>query len=1140
MDLRELRVQQLPGVPGPLTVEGRPGLNLVLGPNGSGKTSLVRAALGLLWPDERNGGHLTALWHDGGTVWHASRAGGVRVDWQRDGQPHPEPPRLPPADQATGFRLGLLDLLKLAADPSDEGLAQAIRNQMAGGYDLAAMLARAKVTGREGVDKARALKERLAKVEERRALQAALHHDESQLAALEQQLRQAEEARGRAEALRLVATLIEKQRAAHQAAERLTAAYATAMDHLRDDDASRLATLREKQRALADDLAATRRDLDQAAADRDATGLPDGGPPSTTVDTASHHLAQARLLQTDLHHAEADLAAAIADEAAKRLGLEPWKAPDPGRVLTPEHLRTEARAVQAALEARAEHEALTRVLASPTLPPADLAGANPEALAAARRALAAWLAAGGERRVAWLPLAAGASLVILGGLTGSPVGWVGAGLGLVIALAACLPPLLARDGRRARADFDATSLAVPRAWNAASVRQRDAELASQEADLRFALARQRLRDDLAATQAAAAARAGEVDPVERLQVAEWLQRNAAYHEALAARTKLEARCEHLQGEVADRGRRASEALSPWLARAGDDLPSLEAAFQDLVRRRTAHEQASSSAEAARQRLGDLQRAAHEASAEVAALLGRLGLPDEPASDAQVAAYAARLADHRRDKEAAGKLAVEAKVAADAVDALDDPRRQLALEARAWPADRLATARQDAETMAAKLMATHEQITRIKTRRDAALHDRALDDALLAHDRAQTALAAVRDEVRQTALRRLLLERLQDQHRRRSEPPVLARARALLNRITAGRYDLLVADQDTESFRARDNTTGEGLGLSQLSDGTRAQLLLAARLAYIQQVERGVSVPLFLDESLTASDPARFGAVADAVLDLIEAEGRQVFYLTCDPADVHAWQQRLAARDLPAVAPIDLVALRNLAAAAAPERLRPPATAPIPRPRPGEDPADYAARLGGVPPLDAHAPPTQAHLLHLLRDDLPLLANLLERGVATSGQLEAMAPALQAGGVLTSAGHEAIAARARALAVFGEAWRVGRGRPVPAGALSERSGITSTKLGEVERLLASPEIGHDAARLVAALAGGAVQRLHQKVQDDIAAWLRDEGHLDERPALGANDVRAQVLNAAAGDLAAGHVALEVLDALVAAWWRAAGG
>jgi len=222
MELRELRLEQVPGLPAPLKLEGKPGLNLILGPNGSGKSTLTRSALGLLWPDESDRGHLSAVWRHGDATWHAARAGGQAVVWQREGQPHP-PPALPHPDQATSFRLGLLDLLKLEADPSDQGLARAIRNQMAGGFDLGALAPARTVTGAEGRNEARDLARAEEQVRTLRIRQRTLQEDEARLARLNDQLQAAQAAAARAEALSQAGLAAAAQASAQTAATELAA-----------------------------------------------------------------------------------------------------------------------------------------------------------------------------------------------------------------------------------------------------------------------------------------------------------------------------------------------------------------------------------------------------------------------------------------------------------------------------------------------------------------------------------------------------------------------------------------------------------------------------------------------------------------------------------------------------------------------------------------------------------------------------------------------------------------------------------------------------------------------------------------------------------------------------------------------------
>jgi len=71
--------------------------------------------------------------------------------------------------------------------------------------------------------------------------------------------------------------------------------------------------------------------------------------------------------------------------------------------------------------------------------------------------------------------------------------------------------------------------------------------------------------------------------------------------------------------------------------------------------------------------------------------------------------------------------------------------------------------------------------------------------------------------------------------RLSRPDVFERAREILTTITRGRYRLDFDEAEAE-FRVFDETK-EGLALDELSSGTRVQVLLAVRIAFVEQQEQ---------------------------------------------------------------------------------------------------------------------------------------------------------------------------------------------------------------------------------------------------------------------------------------------------------------
>jgi len=235
-----------------------------------------------------------------------------------------------------------------------------------------------------------------------------------------------------------------------------------------------------------------------------------------------------------------------------------------------------------------------------------------------------------------------------------------------------------------------------------------------------------------------------------------------------------------------------------------------------------------------------------------------------------------------------------------LEPLEAERRLVELDARAAGADALA-----------------ERIGAIEERARAAGESGELEERRACCERAREAMLERRREVALATAGDWLLDGVETEYEQASRPKVLERAAELFGAFTRGRFELISPGGGASGgLRARDTESAAERALHQLSDGTRTQLLLAARLAFADVEERGARPPLVLDEALSATDPERFDAVARAVLSMV-GQGRQVFYLTCNPADVTLFER--IARDAGAPAPrvIDLGRLRSGAVRRAP-------------------------------------------------------------------------------------------------------------------------------------------------------------------------------------------------------------------------------
>lgn len=1146
MDLRELRVERLPGLDQPFSVTAAPGLNLILGPNGSGKSSLCRAAMGLLWPGKHPGGLVSATWQEDSATWTAQRSGGDHVAWQRNGQDHPGP-QIPAISQVAAFHLGVLDLLKPTTGADDRALASAVRRQLAGGYDLTPE----EIPSRPGQRERKALEAATVEVDRCRADQAELARQEAGLDHLRARRTAAQQAHQQVRALKLASDLIQAREQGDSLRRQLEAGFPASMNRLHADDLAVLGALRARDLELQQEMAISGRQLSEARALQQAQGFDDGPPPAEVVARARQIHARAERLQQTRLDLRAELAGAEERMAVAARDLEPWGLPVVGEPLDAGALRAETAAAQNLLTHTARREGLEQLQDQVTLVPDTEHLPDPQAVDEARLAALDWLASAGERRWPWLATVAGCGLVAVGvlarpwlhDLPDTWVAWGALGLGAAVLAAVAMLGLARRRTRRALARHAATGLSAPAAWSESDVRRHLDWLSARRRELQDSDLRRQLTDELdrlahaaAADLDALAAELPTGDPVAGLDRAEQLHRAAAYHLAMHDRDELKGRLEQRLHDLDEALAEAADILAPWRRddpAAPADPEALGAALEDIAARAERHAEGGRRAETAARNLDDQGQRSDGERAAAAELLARHGLA--PDQDDAFRKLIERLPAYEKLASEAHQLDTTVQVKEEELAELPADLRTLADEALGRPAAEVTEQLSEAIDLASSLDELQAEIVRIESRLETASRRSDLNQALGREATARDELVEVRSRIREATLRHLLLEGLAEQHRRMAEPPVVARTRELLLGFTHGAYEFIMPEDDAQVFRARDTRTGQGLALSALSDGTRAQLLLAARLAHVGEAERGLVLPLFLDESLTASDPARFRAVATAVLELVAA-GRQVFYLTCDPADVIAWQDLLQANDRAEAPVIDLAAVRRLPAAAAPERLRPAAEVP-PAPRSDEPAADYAARIQ-VPALSVHRPASAAHVFHLLPDRLDLLHGLLYRGLTHVGQLASLGDLLVGDGWLDTDQLASLQARDRALALFMDGFGVGRGRPVPTGELEHRSGIKSNKLAEADALLA--ELDGDARAFVRALDDRRIKNLKQSKSDELVDYLQDEGFLDPRPRLVREEVLAQVMQGLHDDIGQGRLGMPLLRELVMMWWNAAGG
>jgi hypothetical protein len=404
----------------------------------------------------------------------------------------------------------------------------------------------------------------------------------------------------------------------------------------------------------------------------------------------------------------------------------------------------------------------------------------------------------------------------------------------------------------------------------------------------------------------------------------------------------------------------------------------------------------------------------------------------------------------------------------------------------------------------------ERITEIRSRVDKAGRATQLEDAVGSIDEAAYLLTERRGETELAAAGNFLLDEVEAEHKVESQPQVFREASRWFSLFTRGRYELRI-DDATESgspaFRALDTSSGNGLALDALSRGTRMQLLLAVRLAFATAAERGTQLPFILDEVLSSTDPIRYRAIAECLLTLVK-DGRQVFYMTCQPGDAAGWREIAEEMGITNTRRLDLADIRRLQQAASGPlddstvRLD---QAPAPE---GMTLIEYRSVLN-TPGLDPAAGARANHVAYFIESSEQLY-QLVRAGIETYGQLQS----IRAHGKVDAYAPDDVLARMEARAclldAFSEAWRIGRGRPVSREILLE-AGVSSSFIDRVTEL--AEDLNWDAKRLVEALDAKRITGFRKKALTSLQENLVAGGYLDARETLDEETANNRVLAAA---------------------------
>lgn len=1092
----ELHVHSAPGCAGGWQLrELSAGINIVFGPNAAGKTTTARALTALLWPSYAvTRDEFAACFQFDGAQWHAE-VHGNHADYQRNNAQSP-PPSLPVAENLHGrCNVALHELLQIG----DSEIGKAILFAAAGDCDLDGVAVALGFDGNPRFKRNAKDDFENARREVRRTADEAapLATDSARLVQMDGDLQDAKLA---SEQATLLAQAIEQRRilAAHAVAEANLAVFDARLAKLKGDE---VVLMEGKQRALAmlrsqqDDA---QRVIEAASADIAECRLPDDGIATAKLTELRTQLEALRAADDEISRLGDDLAAenAHVERAREVLALTRDEA-----ALDLPQLNELAEFVREWEEHRAAESAARRW--REWLGEADTA-VDVDALRTAELVLANWLRTPIAATVTgprWLrpTLLAIAVFVALGSGALALMATAAAWLGLLPAIALVVIALVrhAPSAAGPQTMFPA-SVTAPTAWETNAVQQRLAEIHTQLANAEHAATKRREIETIEPAWERIAERETalekqrtelcaqlgcKLDPrlftmfVEHAR--EWSKaRTAAEQISKQNEARTEARVKMLT--------RIAGNLMPLGVEAPADYAQARGAIEDLATREQRWREARAELASRQREHAQFGKQCERIELETSAALAKAAVADGTELENLMRDFDAYTAACDVEKTQRGSR--------DAAKAFFQKHTELVERT----AEELEHQRGNAAEHGGKVEALVAAKTAIETRIGEAKRKTALEDAVAKRDVAKRLLLDARETQLAALAGHLVAEHVRQQMGELAMPPVFEHARELFGRFTSHHCELVPPDSEG-GFRARDTTAGGAArALDELSSGTRVQLLLAVRAAFIASEEAAFNVrlPLLLDETLANSDDHRAQQIIKAIADLAR-EGRQIFYFTAQTDEVVKWREYFSQHaDVPCHI-ADLAAARG----AEPARFeRIAGAAPVTAPEPGALTHEEYGRLLDAPPFDPRQEIGAAHLWHVC-EDTKTLHRLLTMGFERWGQIEV---ALRKDGSVLGGAEQRLRANAELLAELARLWRHGRGRPLDHFALSE-GGVTNAFIERVWEIAVRE--GRDAARVLAAIEGGEVARFRGASCERLREYCEENGYLERESPLDAATIRA---------------------------------
>ena len=879
-----------------------PNVNIVHGPNASGKTTLSRGIQTLLLPSHLKSatlsGTLTLGHYELEIIVVGKRVkyllNGTKTDWR------------PKLIRPKSYHIALHELL--SADSTGESYAQEIVRQASGGYDLdkaASSLGFDKIPRLYTSTSTKKVLRDHRDLHEIRGLHERLYRDRSKLQQLESKLEAATEAEKKIRILRCGLDY-HKSRSAWQPLKNDVDQYDPILHQSLHTDLSKvpaqIGDATRKLTALGNSLLRRQKELDECEQAIGDSFLPRSGLPNGLLQQLSSEIQSLKDAEDTVTRMN-DSLAGLQQEAASFLGdISEAVSPEKSQRISFADFRRVGKALQQSDNVRSRHSALEELHELLKTESATDLEEHSSRIKEGMRLLVLWLRQG-VLRLLPIKISLWCGIALIPSIALATQNWYTLILLLPIGLAIVWIHTLS-GGSSLRSSlqqrFSQLGIGEPSDWTEAEVETRLEKLAKEQSSAELALLKRSHWAAKTLEHSQLSEKKASIDeefeyltkktgiPVSNesslyyltSQVLRYQQKKFEVEGAKARRTNaINERDECLA--------RVNRTLSPYQSGSVSDSNGAIGARELLSAENQKLSQLNTLHHSLQQNIGHDQKQYNELVIIRRDLYHQFGV-DEGDS--------AKLFQKLEDAEALKGQIKKEEQARAVMDAEERKLRAIALDAddlinmRPEEIDRLLDHQTD---IAAGRDSIQKEITTIRTRLKDNESKNALESALATLEDSKSTLESQREAHLAKVIGCVLVKTLKKHTRERDLPEVFNKAKEKFLNVTAGRYELLLGDQGT--FRAKDYQLKRSLNLDELSSGTRVQLLLCVRMAFVETQESDYHFPITLDETLGNSDDERVPEIIRTIVRL--AHQRQVIYFTAQGDEVRKWSDIVPSEQL---------------------------------------------------------------------------------------------------------------------------------------------------------------------------------------------------------------------------------------------------